>query len=120
MPSFSLADLNAAADKQYGNFEIPVSEDEVLVFLNPLRLTKERRAKMTKLFQNGTIASRLEDEPELDMYDLYREAFQIAAVNEGTFERLVEVVGDSPAKWTLLFSEYNGTSELGEASASES
>lgn len=118
MPSFSLSDLNAAADKQYGNFEIPVNEDEVLVFLNPLRLDKDRRVRMAKLFQNGSIQDRLEVEPDLDMYDLYREAFEIAAVNEGTFKRLTEIVGDSPAKWTVLFAEFNGTSELGEASTS--
>lgn len=118
MPSFSLNDLNAAADKQYGNFEIPLGEGETLVFLNPLRMKKDRRARMTKLFMNGEIESRLKEEPTLDMYDLYREAFEIAAVNKATYEALVKAVGDSPAKWTLLFKEYNGTSELGEASAS--
>lgn len=118
MPSFSLNDLNAAADKQYGNFEIQLDGGETLVFLNPLRLPKDRRTRMTKLFLNTEIESRLEEEPTLDMYDLYREAFEIAAFNKETFKKLDKAVGDSPAKWTLLFKEFNGTSDLGEASAS--
>lgn len=114
MPSMTLDDLNKAADKKFGNFEIETGE-ETLVFLNPLRLPKERRKAMTRIFESDVLAERVKEDEDLDMYDLYAEAFAIAAVSPHHYERLAEFVGDNPAKWSVLFQAYNGESELGEA-----
>lgn len=115
MPSMTLDDLNKAADKKFGNFEIELEGEETLVFLNPLRLPKDRRKQMTRIFEGDILKARVEEDDDLDMYDLYAEAFAVAAATPRHFERLAEVIGDNPAQWSILFQAYNGESELGEA-----
>lgn len=115
MPSMTLEDLNRAADKKYGNFEIEIPGEETLVFLSPLRLPKDRRKAMTRIFETEILAARIEKEEDLDQYDLYAEAFSVAAEKPAHYERLAALVGDEPAKWTVLFESYNGTAEVGEA-----
>ena len=51
MPSFSLDDIRAAADRQYGSTDIQVTEDMVTSLLNPLRMGKAKRDALYELLR---------------------------------------------------------------------
>lgn len=116
MTQVSLADIQRAAEKKYGNYTVLI-EDEVLTFLNPLRLPKEKRKAIAELntaefYQPGAAGA------EFDKWDMYRRIFELSAKTPAHFERLDQVIGDDPAMWEELFDALNTVVELGEASPS--
>lgn len=120
MSSYSLADIQRAADEKYGNTIIALADGETATLLNPMRVNKDKRVRLTRIFRSEGIVERLENEPDLDVFDLQREAIQLACKSEHDFAKLQAEVGDDPGVWSIIFAEYNGVSELGEASTSES
>lgn len=119
MPNISLADIQKAADKKYGDYVIPVEGGKELRFKNPMRMSRDIRRKLADLFDVKKMLEKAEANPDLDVYDLYREAFELTAVKPAHFAQLDKAVGDDPAIWTLLFEEFGEATEAGEASPSE-
>ena len=116
--TLSLADIQKAATERYGDYVIPVEGAEALRFRNPMRLPRESRQRLGNLFNTEQMLKRAEEDHTLDIYDLYREAFELAAVSPAHYETLSAAVGDDPATWTLLFEEFGQATAVGEASPS--
>lgn len=118
--SLKLDHLQKAADRKYADYIIANGEGEDLVFENPMRRPREARRKLARLFDLEAMEKRAQAEPDLDLYDLYREAFQVSAKKPLYFEQLDEAVGDNPAMWEELIAEYQKQCAPGEAAPSES
>lgn len=118
--SLKLDHLQKAAKAKYADYVIPNSDGEDLVFENPMRRNRESRRKLAALFDLESMEARAAAEPDLDLYDLYREAFQLAAKKDTYFEQLDAAVGDNPALWEELIVDYREACQPGEAVPSES
>jgi len=118
MTQVTLTDIQRAAEKKYGNYTVLI-EDEVLTFLNPLRLPKEKRKAIAELNTQEFYAEGAAG-ADFDKWDMYRRIFELSAKTESHFQRLDEAIGDDPAMWEELFDALNTVTELGEASPSES
>ena len=116
MPSIQLSDIQAAANKRFGDFEIHVG-DEILYFQPALRLAKDKRRELAAALD---IEERAKVESDDDLYDVYQDVFRISARGTGSFDKLKAAVGDDPAVWQELFRSFNEDTQAGEASPSES
>jgi len=103
MPSIKLSDIQSAADKKYGDFEITLPDNEIVSFSPALRLPKEARRKLAVALD---IEKRAEVANDDDLYDVYKDIFRISARQANGFERLEKVVGDDPAVWEELTNEF--------------
>ncbi|WP_159702655.1 phage tail assembly protein [Arthrobacter sp. 18067] len=117
MTQVTLTDIQNAADKKYGNYTVFVGDD-TLVFLNPLRLPKEKRERIASLNSAEFYEEGAEGE-SWDKWDMYAEIFKISAKSKSHFTKLKDAIGDDPAVWEELFDALNTVAELGEASPSE-
>ena len=112
MPSIKLSDIQSAADKKYGDFEIHLPAGEIVSFVPALRLPKESRRKLAAAFD---VEKRINgDEPELDLYDIYKDVFRVSARQADAFTKLEAVVGDDPAVWEELAREFMQDTQAGE------
>jgi hypothetical protein len=116
MPAINLSDIQKAAEKKFGDFEIHVGE-EVLYFSQALRMEKAKRRELAKAMN---LRERSQTDNDDDLYDVFKDAFRITARGEGTFDKLYAAVGDDPAVWQELFQEFTESTQAGEASPSES
>ena len=117
MASFSLDDIKAAAEKQYGHTDIELGEGKTLRLVNALRLPKEKRKELMALQDR---LSSDDESVEVDQEEELRNALRLVAEDKALVEELITTVGDDLAVLITLFKEYAGETELGEASASES
>lgn len=117
MPSIKLSDIQAAADKKYGDFEVHLPDNEIVSFAPALRLPKAQRRQLAAALN---IQKRAEVDDDADIYDVYRDVFRISARQTHGFDKLTEVIGDDPAIWEELANEFLAVTEAGEASPSES
>lgn len=118
MPQVNLSDVQRAADKKHGDFKVFL-EDDTLIFLNPLRLEKDKRKAIAALNTDEFYA---EGGPgaDFDKWDMYREIFKLTAKRDEHFTKLDGALGDDPAMWEELFNALNEVTEMGEVSPSES
>lgn len=113
MPSIKLSDIQQAADKKYGDFEVHLPDTTIISFVPAIRLPKESRRKLAAAFD---VEKRVKgDEPELDLYDIYRDVFRVSAKQADAFDRLDAVVGDDPAVWEELAREFLQDTQAGES-----
>ena len=117
MPSINMTDIQNAASKKFGDFEVHISDKEVLLFKPALRLPKEKRRELHAALD---IKARAALDNGDDLFDVYKDSFRISAVDAKTYARLEEVVGDDPAVWQELFVAFNEDTMAGEAAPSES
>lgn len=117
MPSITLSDIQAAANAKYGDFAITLPTGEVINFIPALRLPKARRQELAG-------ALNLDERAKLangdDVYDVYKDVFRISARTPEGFSRLEAAVGDDPAVWDELTTEFMKETQSGEASPSVS
>lgn len=111
MPSITLSDIQSAADRKYGDFEIHLPDATVVRFAPALRLPKEARKKLAVALD---IEKRVEADNGDDLYDIYKDIFRISARTPDAFTRLEAVVGDDPAVWQELTDGFMKESEPGE------
>lgn len=116
MTQVTLTDIQRAAEKKYGNYTVFLG-DEVLTFLNPMRLPKDKRKAIADLntvefYEPGSAGA------EYDKWDMYKRIFELSAKHESHFTKLQDAIGDDPAVWEELFDALNTVTELGEASPS--
>lgn len=107
MPSFSLADIQAAAEKKYGPTVISDVPGGDITFLNPLKLSADKRAKIAALDEEKDIDKRLKGIVETALKPA--EAKRLLSAAKGDTTVLAEIVN------TWL-----GSTQVGEASPSPS
>lgn len=112
MPSFTLADIQAAADEKYGPTVIEL-EDGPVVLVNPLRMSKATRQKFMALGQPK------EGEAEIDVDEKLAEMIRLAT-KPADAKRLLAAVGGDLAQLKEIVELWTKASQLGEASASPS
>lgn len=112
MPQIQLSDFQQAVDKRYGDFEVFVTEDQVLRFAPALRLAKTKR---TELAAALNINARAEIDNGDDIFDVYRDVFRISARKPEDFDTLAGIFQEDPALWQELFHAYTQDTAAGEA-----
>lgn len=110
MASFTLDDIRAAAEAKYGSTDITLSDGFEVKLVNPLRLSKERRDKLTSI--------QTEDE-NVDQEEMLSEAIRLVAEKPVQAERLLEEVAGDLTILAEIFSNYTKSAQVGEASASQ-
>lgn len=112
MPKIQLLDFQESADKKFEDFEVFLPGDDVAVFSPALRLSKAKRRELARVLD---VESRAKVETDDDIFDVYREAFQVSERNEGDYDKLYAAVGDDPAVWQDLFLAFVQDTQAGEA-----
>lgn len=110
MASFSLDDIRAAAEAKYGATEINFGTD-VCRLLNPLRLSKEKRAELLK------IQDQMDGE-DVDQEEMLAGAIRLVAESQPAANKLLKAVGSDLAVLAQIFQTYGDGTQAGEASAS--
>ena len=113
MPSVTLDDIQAAADRKYGPFTVDMGDGQTCTLLNALRLSKDKRKKVLKL-------QDLQDEDAENVEDHLIEMVRLTAQSKADADRLLKAIGNDLALLAEILEQYGKASELGEASASES
>src|SRR3954468_15735168 len=106
MPSITLADIQAAADKKYGPLVVDLGGKKVEM-RNPLKLSKADRAKLAELDS--------EDDVEEKLASIVRMACMAADA-----KALLAAVGDDLPVLAEIVKEWTGSAQVGEASPSPS
>jgi hypothetical protein len=118
--TFTLDDIRAAAERKYGSTNLQLDKG-LLRLINPLQLSKEKRAELQATQGRLEAASDKEAGAEGDdQEDVIRDALRVVADNQYLVENLIEQVGDNLAVLATIFERYTGQQEVGEASASAS
>lgn len=125
MSALSLDDLRKGAESKYPDFEIETEDGKVLGFKPVFRLPKSKRQAIAAAMD---IQKRIEalpedtdvDQPQL-MISILSDALLAAERTKGDHAALAKFAGaDDLGIWLFVFTEYSATTELGEASPSES
>lgn len=114
MSTFTLDSIREAAEAQYGSTDIDLG-GSVVKLLNPLRMTKAKR--------DGLVAAseRLSAEGEdADQDAAFDEIFLLIAENEIAGQKLVDALDGDLGMKAVIFEKYQGGTQVGEASASQS
>ncbi len=120
MSVVTLDSIRAAAEAKYGSHDIALSETETVRLLNPLRLSKEKRAELTALQAelSGVDTEDAEAVADLDQVDIFERMIRCVAENARLGEKLVEVIGGDLAILAEVIGGYSEGTQVGEASAS--
>lgn len=114
---FTLDDIRAAAEREYGSKEIDLGNGKTVTLVNPLRLSKSKRDELTNI-QSEFSADAEDGAEELDPLDFLIRSFEIIAGEAGA-RHLQEVFGEDAALYMALFELYSSEAEAGEASPSQ-
>lgn len=125
MSALSLDDLRKGAESKYPDFEIEAEDGKILGFKPVFRLPKAKRKTIAEAMD---IQKRIEalpedaevDQPEL-MIAILSDALKAAERTKGDHTALAKWAGtEDLGIWLFVFTEYSKTTDLGEASPSES
>lgn len=116
----TLDTIRAAAEAKYGAYPIALSETEIVRLLNPLRLSKEKRAELSAIQGelSGVDADDTAAVAEVDQVDIFRRMILCVAENAKLAQKLLDLVGDDLAVLAEIVSGYSDGTQVGEASAS--
>jgi hypothetical protein len=106
MPKFTLEHFQEAADKKYGPTVITLPDGDVTLD-NPIRMSKERRKKLTD-------SDKIEDVEEK------LQAVVKVACEPAEAKRLLAAIGEDLAVLADIVTEYMQSAQVGEASPSPS
>jgi hypothetical protein len=109
MPSITLADIKRSADKKYGPLVIEDVPGGPVELVNPLRLSKVKRDKLSKI-----------DEVEGDVEKKLTDIITLAVVKPADAKRLLAEVGDDLTVLADICQKWTGSAQVGEASPSPS
>lgn len=112
MPKIQLSDFQESMSKKYEDFEIHLSETEVVMFSPALRLSKPKRRALAGVLD---IETRSKVDNDDDIFDIYKDAFRVSEKQPGDFDKLEQAVGDDPAVWQELFLNFVQDTQAGEA-----
>ena len=116
--AFTLDDIRAATEAKYGSTDIDLGGGDVVRLLNPLRLPKVRRDRMTELQESFTPKDDAPDVTEEQQAETLREILRTVAEGEGPVTRLIDLAGEDLALLMTVFDKYVSGAQVGEASAS--
>ncbi|AWY07582.1 tail assembly chaperone [Streptomyces phage Yosif] len=105
MAQFSLDDIRSAAEAKYGSTDINFGDD-VCRLLNPLRLSKEKRAELMN------IQSKLEGE-DVDQETVLADAIRLVAESDKAADKLLAAVGEDLAVLAQIFETYGSGTQAG-------
>lgn len=111
MSTFTLADIRAAAEKKYADVSIEVSEELTVKLINPLRLSEDRRNKLTGL--QDRLNASAKGESDESQRALLEEGLCIASERDG--ELLVAAIDGDLTVLAATFEHYTGSVQVGEA-----
>lgn len=113
MASYTLDDIRAAADAKYDSTDIEVDEKTTVHLLNPLRLPKEKRAKLME------IQDQLDkDGTDVDQEEALTNALRLVADHPKKAEVLLKAIDGDLAMLASVFETYVKGTQAGEVSAS--
>ena len=112
MPSIKLSDIQSAADKKFGDFEVTLPDGDIVSFVPALRLPKEKRRALAAAFDVESRAA--EENNDDDLYDIYKDVFRVTGRQKDAFAKLEKVIGDDPAIWEELTKEFMQDTQAGE------
>ena len=111
MPSFTLADIQAAADKKYGPTVIELPDGPVEM-VNPIRLSKEKRKALADL-------DKADEAGDIDVDEKLAELLKIA-MSASDAKKLSAAVKGDLAQLKEIVDRWSESSQPGEASPSPS
>jgi hypothetical protein len=111
---FTLDDIRAAADKQYGNTELEL-DGHAVNLLNPLRMEKAKREELMELQKE--LDAQDEGVEEKDQEEVIDAMFLIIAETEGQGRQVIRTL--NLAEKVTVLNMYGQEAELGEASDSQ-
>ena len=116
----TLADIRAAADKKYGDYEIDLGDGRILKLRNALRLPEQQRDQLMALLNQLNAARNTETQDLGVMVGLIRDMVRFVADSPHLAEQLLSTVGDDLGVLMELVMGYMEVATPGEASPSDS
>jgi hypothetical protein len=107
MSAYELDDIKKAAEKKYGSTNIKIGGGVEVVLLNPLKLSKATRKKLSQVQENLDEGA--------DEVDALVEALKLIVATPAMVDKLLDAVGDDAATLAEIFSIYQENSQPGEA-----
>lgn len=125
MSALKLDDLRRGAEQKYPDFEIETEDGKVLGFHPIFRLPKAKRKAVAAAFDLKTRAEAFGEDSDVDQPELFisvlSDALKAAERSKGDHDALAKWAGtEDLGIWLFIFTNYSETTELGEASPSES
>ncbi|HEX9088404.1 MAG TPA: phage tail assembly protein [Arthrobacter sp.] len=125
MSALKLDDLRKGAESKYPDFEIEAEDGKILGFHPIFRLPKAKRRAVAAAFDLKTRTEGLDEDSEVDQPELFisvlSDALKAAERTEGDHAALAKWAGtEDLGIWLFIFTNYSETTDLGEASPSES
>lgn len=115
---FSLDTYKKKADDEFGQYDIRVSEDVVVVLKNPLRVPAEKRTELFSIVEqlkfDGDTATA---EDVARIAPLMLEIMRL--VGDENVDKLIDSIGEDLTVTMAIFQDYFKAVGLGEASSSE-
>ncbi|QAY15676.1 tail assembly chaperone [Streptomyces phage TinaBelcher] len=108
MASYTLDDIRSAADAKYGSTDIALDEKTTVHLLNPLRLPKEKRARLVALQDEMDAEGN-----EVDQEELLSEAIRLVADHPKKADSLLSAVGGDLAVLAQIFETYGKGTQAG-------
>ena len=109
--TFKLDDLVTAAHAEYDHYPVELSDGEVVVLRNALRLSEDER---NELGSKGGDGENDEDSDESTLEGL-RKFVRLVADDKDAAERLLSAIGDDLAVLVHIVKGYNKATQAGEA-----
>lgn len=106
MSKITLASIREAADAKYAHTEIELSDGSTATLVNPLRMSKEKRAILTTKVETGE---------DVDQFAVMAEKLIAAAATPAEGRKLVKELDGDLAMLMATFDAYMGSVQAGEA-----
>lgn len=115
MSKFTLDDIKAAAEAQYGSTDIELAGGETVKLLNPLRMSEANRKAL--IAASKSLEAEGEDADQNAAFDAI---FELIAESPAKAKKLIAACGEDLAMKAVIFGHYQDGTQAGEASASQS
>jgi hypothetical protein len=109
--TFALDDIRAAAERQYADTTIQISDTQSVKLLNPLRLPEARRNKLIAIQDRMNAAAK--GDSDENQGDLLEEGLRLVA--ERGAEILIDAIGGDLTVLASTFQHYTKETQAGEA-----
>lgn len=117
MAKFTLDDIREAAEKKYGSYDIEIAEGEEVSLLNPMRMSKAKRAELGALQKRlSALGESEEDALEgVDEESVIDEMLTLVAASPVQAKKLLKALNGDLAMKVTIFNQYGEQTQAGEA-----